>query len=174
MDKYKPRERKRSRSPADHDRRLKVRRRSHSPPPRADFSFIDYKRELNKIISYSNEANTVANSLDDFWIFVKKYEATMKKAGKPVIDTANLGQRDHNDIGIPITFSKFDCINFTTKIKFMDSVYEDRSKRKLDKTIFEAFLNIVSVYLDFKNKEKFEKLKKLRKAQHDLPVAKYR
>ncbi|CAH2049462.1 unnamed protein product, partial [Iphiclides podalirius] len=51
---------------------------------------------------------------------------------------------------------------------------QNRVRKKLDKNIFDSLLNVVSVYLDFKNKEKLEKLKKLRQTQRDLPVAKYR
>lgn len=123
-------------------------------------------------MTYSNDSNTVVNSLDDFWVFVKKYEMTLKKAGKPIIDN-ECDQNELNDIGLPINFSKHHCINFMSKMKYME-VYDEREKKKLDKKMFGSFLNIVSIYLDFKNKEKFEKLKKLRKAQSELPVAKYR
>ncbi|XP_050349879.1 probable ATP-dependent RNA helicase DHX34 [Nymphalis io] len=153
--------------------RYKLRKQSPSKQPNdAEFSFLDYKRNLNKMITYSNDSNTVINNLDDFWVFVKKYEMTLKKAGKPITD--NEIEIELNDIGVPINFSKHYCINFLSKMKFMDSVYDERDKRKLDKKMFDAFLNIVSIYLDFKNKEKFEKLKKLRQAQSELPVAKYR
>ncbi|KAG6453031.1 hypothetical protein O3G_MSEX007941 [Manduca sexta] len=129
-----------------------------------EFSFFNYKRDLNKILLYSNESNTVVNSLEDFWVFLKKYEATMRKAGKPIVDVQNDSDTSK--------FSKFNCINFITVIKFVDTASE--KQRRLDKKLFEAFLNVVSIYIDFKNKEKYEKLKKLRQAQQELPVAKYR
>lgn len=138
-----------------------------------EFSFTNYKRDLNKIISYSSESNTVANNLDDFWVFLKKYEATLKKSGKPLLDKQN-EEKNLNDIGVPRHYSKYHCINFSTKLKYVDVVSDDRDRRKLDKEMFEAFLNIVSIYIDFKNKEKFEKLRKLKQAQKDLPVASYR
>lgn len=140
----------------------------------ANFSFEHYKRDLNKIILYSNDSNTVANSLDDFWVFVKKYEATLKKAGKPLLDFSKDENPELNSIGAPKNFSKFHCINFSTKLKYIETFSDERDRKKIDKTLFEAFLNIVSIYLDFKNKEKFEKLKKLRQAQKELPVSKYR
>nr|XP_049702650.1 probable ATP-dependent RNA helicase DHX34 isoform X1 [Helicoverpa armigera] len=161
--------RRRSRS-RDRDRH-KIRKISPSPSTSKsdeDFSFTNYKRDLNKILQYSNESNTVANNLDDFWTFLKKYEATLKKAGKPIIDFGPDENSDEN------SYSKFHCINFTTSIKYVDTVSHDRDRRKLDSKLYKAFLNIVSVYIDFKNKEKFDKLKKLRQAQKDLPVAKYR
>ncbi|XP_060804525.1 probable ATP-dependent RNA helicase DHX34 [Amyelois transitella] len=139
----------------------------------ADFSFTNYKRDLNKIIQYSSESNTVANNLDDFWVFLKKYEATLKKAGKPLLEKPN-NVTDLNDLGVPEKYSKYHCINFTTKLKYVDIASDDRDRRKLDKELFDVFLNIVSIYVDFKNKEKFEKLKKLRECQKQLPVASFR
>ncbi|XP_068622478.1 probable ATP-dependent RNA helicase DHX34 [Battus philenor] len=136
-----------------------------------EFSFLDYKRDINKIFTYSNDTNTVTNNLDDFWVFVKKYESTLKKAGKPIFPNEDNSSRD---IESTLKFSKFNCINFNTNIKFMDRVCDEKGRKKLDKNVFEAFLNVVSIYLDFKNKEKLEKLKKLRQTQRDLPVAKYR
>lgn len=158
---------KRKRSPYSERDRRKQRRASPTPSNCKEFSFLDYRRDLNKIILYSNESNTVANNLDDFWIFLKKYEATLKKVGKPLVEVKSDSKSSNN-------FSKLDCINFNTHIKYVDIARDDSEGRKLDKNLFEAFLNIVSVYIDFKNKEKFEKLKKLRQAQKDLPVAKYR
>lgn len=166
--------RKRSRS-RDRDR---YKHRKVSPSSSllqtTEFSFLNYKKDLNKIILYSNESNTVVNSLDDFWIFLTKYEATLKKAGKPILVCDYEDNFETNDIGAPKTFHKFHCINFKTNIKYVDSVSDDRDKRRLNKNIFDSFLNVVSIYIDFKNKEKFEKLKKLRKAQQELPVAKFR
>ncbi|XP_063829961.1 probable ATP-dependent RNA helicase DHX34 [Ostrinia nubilalis] len=165
---------KRRRSHSRERNKIKVRKTSpSSSAQQADFSFLDYKRELNKIIQYSSGTNTVANSLNDFWIFVTKYEATLKKNGKPIFvcEDENV---EINEIGAPISFSKFHCINFKTNIKYFDTVNDDRDRKRLNKQIFDAFLNIVSIYIDFKNKEKFDKLKKLRKAQQELPVAKFR
>ncbi|XP_073960326.1 probable ATP-dependent RNA helicase DHX34 [Choristoneura fumiferana] len=159
--------RRRSRS---RSREYTRKQRKISPQPSSsqnideEFSFEHYKRSLNKIILYSSESNTVANSLEDFWVFLKKYEAMLRKAGKPILE-----QRCEEQSA----FSKSNCINFNTKLKYMDTA-DDRGRRKLDKKLFESFLNVVSIYLDFKNKEKFEKLKKLRQTQRDLPVAKYR
>ncbi|CAH0725008.1 unnamed protein product, partial [Brenthis ino] len=174
-DYHKSSQRKTSHSrESDSRERTKIRKQSPSVTTlTTEFSFLDYKKDLNKMFSYSNDSNIVINSLDDFWIFVKKYEATLKKAGKSIIDT-DPENNELNDIGIPKEFSKHHCINFKFKLKFMDSVYDEGDRKKLDKKLFDVFLNIVSIYLDFKNKEKFEKLKKLRKAQNDLPVAKYR
>ncbi|KAL4710992.1 hypothetical protein ACJJTC_017957, partial [Scirpophaga incertulas] len=144
-----------------------------SPSTTQEFSFLNHKRSLNKILLYSNDTNTVTNNIDDFWKFISKYEATLKKAGKPLLVKESKNSK-FNSLGIPIEYSKFHCINFDTKIKFIDSVFDQRNQYKIDENLFEIFLSIVSIYIDFKNKEKFDKLKKLRQTQHDLPVAKHR
>ncbi|XP_026741114.1 probable ATP-dependent RNA helicase DHX34 isoform X1 [Trichoplusia ni] len=167
---YYKRRRSRSRDRDRHKVRKTSPNASTSKHVEEEFSFTNYKRELNKIILYSSESNTVANSLDDFWVFLKKYEATLKKAGKPIVD---YGPEENSEESSE-KFSKFHCINFTSSMKYVDTVYDERERRKLDKNLFQAFLNIVSIYIDFKNKEKFTKLRKLRQAQRDLPVAKYR
>lgn len=71
-------------------------------------------------------------------------------------------------------------INFTIK-KNVRRLYEllpvlDRNGQKVRITIkqFQHFIDIVLTYLDFKQKEKFGKLKKLRKTQSQLPVTEYR
>lgn len=172
---YNEYKRRRSRSLSHDGDQHKLKKRNQSPlsaqETETEFSFDNYKRELNKIILYSHESNVVANNLDDFWIFVKKYETTLKKAGKPVLDLQNQSKNESEQKN---KFSKYDCINFITSMKFVDIATDDRNIRKLNKLMFQVFLNIVSIYIDFKNKEKFEKLKKLRQAQKDLPVANYR
>ncbi|CAH0399530.1 unnamed protein product [Chilo suppressalis] len=166
------RKRKRSQS-RDRDRVKICLSPSSTQNIKSDFSFLDYKRNLNKILLYSNESNTVVNNLEDFWVFTAKYEAMLKKVGKPLVQDSR-SKQEFNDIGVSVQFSKSECINFSTRIKYIDTSIDERGKQKLDKNLFEAFLNIVSTYVDFKNKEKFDKLKKLRQAQQDLPVAKYR
>jgi hypothetical protein len=46
--------------------------------------------------------------------------------------------------------------------------------KRINEAKLKAFLMIVTHYLDFKQKEKFNKIKKLRKFQADLPIAAYR
>ncbi|KAJ8718392.1 hypothetical protein PYW08_002629 [Mythimna loreyi] len=167
---YYKRRRSRSRDRDKHKIRKTSPGSSTSNKTEEDFTFVYYKRDLNKILLSSNESNTVINNLDDFWVFLKKYEATLKKAGKPIVDYGPDESSDESSQN----FSKFHCINFTSCIKFVDTACYDRDRKKLDKKMFQAFMNIVSIYIDFKNKEKFEKLRKLRQAQKDLPVAKYR
>lgn len=170
---------KRQRKNSSEDDHYDKKRKSNPKPvstlhSNLDFSFLGFKRSLIKIISYSGDRHCLGNNLEDFWIFVHKYEATLRKAGKPILDIQNAPINEINQTFEPPVYSKINCINYTFKLKYIDTYSEDLNEKQLTLTIFEAFLNVVAYYLDFKNKEKFEKLRKLRQAQNDLPVAKYR
>lgn len=150
--------------------------RAGSPPSRNtenEFTFLTYKQHLNKIISYGRHNDFIVNNLEDLWSFVSKYEATLRKAGKPLIDEDSKKSIEKNELCVPPKYCKQHCINYCFKLKYVDT-YSDKEDKKLTKEIFESFLNVIEIYLDFKNKEQFEKLRKLRQAQNNLPVAKYR
>lgn len=138
-----------------------------------DFTFQNYKQSLNRILSYGSANNPISNNLNDLWKFITKYETTLKKAGKPIFDKETHLKVENNSIGIPVNYSKHYCINYKYKFKYFETFSED-GQQKLTEEIFVAFLDIIAIYLDFKNKEKYDKLRKLRQAQNDLPVAKYR
>ncbi|XP_046400213.1 probable ATP-dependent RNA helicase DHX34 [Ischnura elegans] len=126
------------------------------------FSFLDYKHELNvvyfknnSLIKYGTQEHT------EFWQFLRKYESMQVKSA-----TAN-------------ACSKCDA----TVLSFLTSVSEIQSNlppmdresgRWLSKQNLATFQEILLLYLDFKQKEKFNKLKKLRKSQASLPVTQYR
>ena len=58
------------------------------------------------------------------------------------------------------------------RIPFQD--YERRDDDYLSERVVSEFRHILTLYLDFLQKEKFNKLKKLRRGQADLPIAEYR
>lgn len=146
-----------------------------------EFTFSDYKSELNRLIYTENEEEKLVLDMNDFWQFVNKYEAVLKRSAKPILQKA-VDKLELNDIGIPTEYSKSHCVNIKLKVSFeelygkippYDEEY-DSNKKHLTKDIVKQFVDILLLYMDFKNKEKFNKLKKLRKAQADLPVAEYR
>lgn len=51
--------------------------------------------------------------------------------------------------------------------------FEDDDGKIVDERKVKIFMTIVTHYLDFKQKERFQKLKKLRKFQASLPIAAY-
>ena len=60
--------------------------------------------------------------------------------------------------------------NFLFRIPFQDADYED----VLTLDMVTEFQKILSLFVDFLQKEKFNKLKKLRESQANLPIAEFR
>ena len=134
-----------------------------------DFSFTKYKYELNKV--FIANPNLVQDT-DDFWRFVGKYETIQKKLGKkvePVVANVDL-----NSIGVPANYHKSHCININISLKFGEIFARVPQSEELSNKRLKQFKNVIVLYLDFKQKEKFNKLKKLRECQANLPVARYR
>lgn len=110
----------------------------------------------------------------DLWLFVNKYENLLKRNGHCILpETCDHNQQ--HDL-IPKQFDKSLSISLKLTVPFEElqgrlSSYE---KTKITYVKLKQFLQIVIHYLEFKQKEKFTKLKKLRKFQAELPVAKYK
>nr|XP_034176312.1 probable ATP-dependent RNA helicase DHX34 isoform X2 [Osmia lignaria] len=131
------------------------------------FCFTKYKHELNKI--FSGNLNTVQDT-DDFWKFVNKYETVQKK-----LNTSDAAVNfSLNDIGVPKIYHKLHCINFKLSLNFNELFARVPPTEALTKEQLSRFQNIIILYLDFKQKEKFAKLKKLRESQANLPVYQYK
>lgn len=131
------------------------------------FCFTKYKHELNKI--FSGSLNTVQDT-DDFWKFVNKYETVQKKLNT----SDNAINFSLNDIGVPKIYHKLHCINFKLSLNFNELFARVPPTEALTKERLSKFQNIIILYLDFKQKEKFAKLKKLRESQANLPVYRYK
>lgn len=146
-----------------------------------NFTFLDYKSDLNRVINWGTDLDKLIYDIHDFWPFVTKYETLLIKSGKSVIQKSSDSDCKTNNFDIPSEYSKTHCINLklhaSTDELFakMPPYDEDYDKRRpLTRSMFKQFIDIVVLYLDFKNREKFTKLKKLRKFQSELPVAEYR
>lgn len=148
----------------------------HKKTSKKPFSFLDYKRILEKV--FLNEE--LVEDVNDLWLFVKKFETvTMKKASddKPLIP--NLSS---NPLELPETFDKMHLINL--KMYYSDDELasrlptydqeEEYEKRPLTKEDITKFRQLVLMYMDFKQKEKFNKLRKLRESQRNLPVYQFK
>ncbi|KAK0083179.1 hypothetical protein PV325_009214 [Microctonus aethiopoides] len=134
------------------------------------FTFTNYKYELNKV--FSANPNLI-HDIDDFWSFVKKYEIIQRKLAKTkeIIPSTS---PDLNSIGVPTHYHKSYCINVKINLKFGELFARVPQTKALNDKKLSIFKEIIIVYLDFKQKEKFTKLKKLRECQANLPVAKQR
>jgi ATP-dependent RNA helicase DHX34 len=145
-----------------------------------DFTFLDYKNELNRVLlGYSNRDQLIDN-VNDFWLFINKYENLLRKSGQcilPIPSDFSLDSQESNSL-VPKDYNKVYSCNLILSIAFeqlysrLPSSYDQPNKITILKV--KQFLQIVIHYLDFKQKEKFHKLKKLRKSQANLPVAQYR
>lgn len=144
-----------------------------------EFSFINYKYELNKMIFSGPETERPVQDIDDFWKFVEKYEALLKKSGVNLFNNKEKNS-ELNSKRLPLEYDKRHTVFINLKVTpeelksgfLIDEPLESRGLSR--KIIVEKFVDIILYYLDFKNKERFNKLKSLRKTQANLPVAQYR
>lgn len=161
-------------------RRNSESQNSHSKKQKSSnrpFSFLDYKRILEKV--FFNEE--LVEEIDDVWLFVKKFESLSMK--KPPTDKhASSKLSASNPLGLPVEFDKMHLINL--KMYYSDDELasrlptydqeEDYKKRPLTKDDISKFRQLVLMYMDFKQKEKFNKLRKLRETQQNLPVYQFK
>lgn len=144
------------------------------------FTFLDYKYDLNKVLNGYSPKDQLIENINDFWLFINKYETLLKKAGKPILPNPKSidDTDDRIENSIPYEYNKTYSTNIKIATKFDELISRlpnyERSTRKITELKLRQFLQIVVHYLDFKQKEKFNKLKKLRKTQANLPVAQYK
>ncbi|XP_070493229.1 probable ATP-dependent RNA helicase DHX34 [Chironomus tepperi] len=162
---------KRRYSSSSDDERQKSPKRSVEN--KADFSFLNHKTFFHRILMGYNVTEQLVDDSSDFWHFLTKYESLLKINLQNVLQIKT--ETPSNDLLIPKIYNK----NFLMNLKIKPSKhqlesrsYDDRDSSIDDKKI-QTFLTIVRHYLDFKQKERFTKLKKLRKFQSSLPIAAY-
>ncbi|XP_071450187.1 probable ATP-dependent RNA helicase DHX34 [Hetaerina americana] len=126
------------------------------------FSFTNFKYELNSVYFKSNcLIQTGTQEHADFWQFLKKYETMQAKSL-----TTSIGSK-----------SDVTAMSFLASVDEMQSNLPPMDREAgfwLTKQNLATFQEILLLYLDFKQKEKFNKLKKLRKSQASLPVTQYK
>lgn len=139
----------------------------------ATFSFLDHKTELNRmLLGYSPREELVENARD-FWLFVNKYESLLKNSGNCILLEVK-EELDKLPKGFPSEFNKLHLNNVRFAVPMDELLNRVGSANKLSRSKRVQFLQIVLQYLDFRQKEKFGKLKKLRESQATLPVAKFK
>ncbi|XP_077256228.1 putative ATP-dependent RNA helicase DHX34 isoform X2 [Temnothorax americanus] len=139
-----------------------------------DMYFSKCKRELNKIfIATPNLVHDVV----DFWKFVEKYESVTveKRVGDGDDDAVADFARNRNAIGLPEKYRKSHCLNLKLALSYGDAFAGiPETNASLTDARLLKFRDVILLYLDFEQKEKFAKLKRLRDAQANLPVARYK
>ena len=134
------------------------------------FSFLDHKRFFHRLLMGYNITEQLVDEAPDFWSFLTKYESILRRSGQSILGIQT-EQPDAKGQVIPHEFNKGFLMNMKLKpSKNQTSAYNDEDKSIDDKKV-KIFLTIVKHYLDFKQKERFQKLKKLRKFQASLPIA---
>ncbi|XP_030753953.1 probable ATP-dependent RNA helicase DHX34 [Sitophilus oryzae] len=130
---------------------------SYSKTTESKFKSVEeYKRELTRFL----EEHANISPPEEFWIFYDKYQNAQKL-------------RTSNDT----VQNKVLNIEFKEKnILFEKLPVLDRHGEKfnISRSSFEQFLLIIKIFQDFQQKTKFSKLKKLRNAQNDLPIAQFK
>ncbi|GJQ79871.1 hypothetical protein Trydic_g18319 [Trypoxylus dichotomus] len=133
-------------------------KRSRHSSESEEKDLTSYKYELARFLE--NHCNV--KNQHDFWQFFEKYKIIKLNKGSA------------NDL------DKNRLLNINFELK-TNELYEklpvlDRKGERftIDRENFKNFLYTIRVYQDFQQKTKFAKLKKLRKAQNDLPIAMYR
>ncbi|XP_018573100.1 probable ATP-dependent RNA helicase DHX34 [Anoplophora glabripennis] len=150
-ERHRYRKRPQSRSPP---RSEKKRRRSSSPRNR---KVEDYRHELTRFL----DEQAAVNKPEDFWKFHAKYQAL--QALKKTSET------DRNK-ALNVNFIE----NATLLYDKLPVLDRNGERMRISFEDFKDFLLSIRVYQDFQQKTNFSKLKKLKLAQNDLPIAQYK
>lgn len=148
------------------------RKKTKTIEDEVNFSFLDHKRFFHRVLLGYNITEQLVDDPSDFWLFLTKYEALLKKTGQSILGIKI--ETPQSSTVIPNDYNKNYLMNIRlcpSKNQMNASNYED--DKKIDDNKVKIFLTIVRHYLDFKQKERFQKLKKLRKFQASLPIAAY-
>ncbi|KAG1657328.1 putative ATP-dependent RNA helicase DHX34 [Nymphon striatum] len=159
-----------------------------------DFVWTDYKSILNKmfffnsefISSYDYPLNRGSKELDDFWSFFKKYQTMQrrrissggpKKLGKHPSQPAFDELEDVPESYVNDFFERLKVPSLEETIKdlyFRVHMYDRESQRELPRARVLEFRYVVQLYLNFCFKQEFNKIKKLRMNQKNLPISQYK
>ncbi|KAI5696511.1 hypothetical protein M8J75_013854 [Diaphorina citri] len=145
-----------------------------SKHPILDLQFEKFRRNLNSLFS-----NFIEDE-EDLWNFVKKYEKARKK--KLEEEALNLNKKDLSvsELGVPFVYDQIYNINIDLNVKDseilarLEYYNEDDRRCGMSPALYEEWKLLLRTYLDFKQKEKFSTLMKIRETQNSLPVAQYK
>ncbi|KAH8373855.1 hypothetical protein KR200_009977 [Drosophila serrata] len=137
---------------------------AQAPLNLVNFSFLDHKAELSGqlLARGRQQARSLVENEADFWKFVGKYEAMMRSSGQPALPP--LLTEAELTTPQPYHRSKHLALRLNGEAFLQDARGEMQ----------EQFRHLLLVYLDFRQKEKFQRIRKLRQAQRNLPIARFR
>ncbi|XP_043272720.1 probable ATP-dependent RNA helicase DHX34 isoform X2 [Venturia canescens] len=140
----------------------------HNENMEKDYSITKNDYEFNKM--FHANPNLVQDT-QDFWQFVRKYESIQKKSKQMTQCSAN---KQSNSSEISNIYDKSKSININLSSSFDETIAWVLKIVELGNIKLNKFKDAILLYLDFKQKEKFNRLKKLRADQANLPVAQYK
>ncbi|KAG8195923.1 hypothetical protein JTE90_001157 [Oedothorax gibbosus] len=135
-----------------------------------DFPWMEYRSTLNKIF-FNDRGKIKRNTTeyDEFWVFLKKYQevqriAKARKQGDPGTSNAK------NEPKFDFSIDSAELENMMMR----GHLFNDDHESPLRKENLIEFAYIIELYFRFLKKQQEAKLKKLREAQENLPISKYR
>lgn len=156
----------------DHEQnvfRRKVVINEHSSPE--NISLQSLSSDLSKIF---DKYPFMIEDVSDFWSFVNKYELLEKKKGITECPKDGKGA-DFDNKDFPKEHNPGHCVNILLNVPVKEIIDVIAHKvRNASNEYAEKFKFLVSLYIDFKQKEKFTILKKIRDTQKELPITLYR
>ena len=150
------------------------------------YDFTRVKSKLNKIFFRDEDfVKLGTKEYDEFWSFLSKYQSMerrkLEQQGNRNKRLKKSSSKLSVNLGIPSVSLPEHSLNFIMKprktkdllnrIPFQDQEYQ---RDYLSGKMVEQFRNILGIYMNFLQKEKFAKLRKLRSSQASLPIADYR
>lgn len=180
--------RSRSRSPRSHTNKSHgyeqqaVHEKESRTKIKPDFSFEDYQKDLDALFFTDRDViKKGTQQYEEFWKFYGKYEIMRKKQG---ITTWILPKTNpSNELGVPTIYHRSFLINIGLNLpppdKLLSRIAPIDSDRKsarprLKREQLMEFHQIILLYLEFLQREKMVKLKKLRESQEKLPIAQFK
>ncbi|XP_062554172.1 probable ATP-dependent RNA helicase DHX34 [Armigeres subalbatus] len=167
-----------SQSPINSDTKQRSPRHKPEETNLINFSFLDHKSSLNRVLLGYCSRDQLVTDANDFWLFLNKYEHLLKRSGQCILPVPPdpTAPRTVTEAS-PSRYEKAFCSRMRIAVPFEELhsrlQHYDQSGRITEHKL-KQFLQIVVHYLEFRQKERYNKLRKLRKAQANLPVASHR
>ena len=181
------RKRSRSRSPRKYSKEYKhdereSRERKQVTKTSQEFSFEDYQKDLDTLFFTDRDVIKKGTpQYEEFWKFFSKYQMMRKRQG--ITTWVAPKTNPTNELGIPTVYHRSFLINFGLNLpppdKLLSRLPPTNSERKSSRTRLNReqlmeFHQIILLYLEFLQREKMAKLKKLRESQEKLPIAQFK
>ena len=166
--------------------RKRHRREREEEARHKQIDFDKYRAKLAKIFFRTEDfIQYRSKEYTEFWQFLYKYQAVekakMERRKESCSSSSSVFPSDISSLGISPVYDKTlnlgfqllpeDAKDLLNRISFQDYDYDEHI---LTEKIVKEFQFILTLYLELLQKEKFAKIKKLRAAQANLPIAEYK